>query len=287
MIRDANCYPSRSRRQVLVWFAAGTIMFVAVTLDTPRLKLLPPQGTELDSKVISYSLFGNDPRYIDGALANVRLSKLIFADWTMRVYHDSTVPTVVLNELSSQGAQLFDMSHSHLSKMMWRFLPASDPNVKWMCSRDIDSRLSLREKSAVDAWMSSQKLFHVMRDHPSHSAFAISGGMWCCKQGAFNNMSSELERIRHSDEYLHDMEFLNAVVWPVAKRSALQHDSFSCRQFGAEPFPTPRVGMEHVGSVYLNGMMRAEDVDLLRNAIKAGDDKECLPTLDMRKWSGF
>lgn len=277
-IKNANRYQLRSRYHVLVWFATGVTLLMSVTFRVSRLKLTQPEGVDQDLQVISYSLFGDNPRYIDGALANIRLSSLVFAGWTMRVYHDSTVPDVVLNELSSHGAQLFDMSHSHLSKMTWRFLPASDPSVKRMCSRDIDSRLSARERCAVDAWISSKKLFHVMRDHPSHSAFALSGGMWCCKKGAFDNMSAELERFQKSDEYLHDMAFLNGVVWPVAQKSVLQHDSFSCRKFGAEPFPTPRVGTEHVGSVYVNGMMRTEDVDLLRKAINAGGEKECSPT---------
>ena len=268
------------RRHTLVWLITGITVFVTAALRVPMAS--QPTGTYQHLQVISYSLFGEDPRYIDGALANVRLYKKVFAGWTMRVYHDSTVPTPVLSELSLHGAQLFDMSRSHLSRMTWRFLPASDPSVKRMCSRDIDSRLSSREKAAVDAWISSGKLFHVMRDHPSHSAFAMSGGMWCSSQGAFVNMSLELEKLQQSDEYLHDMEFLNRVIWPVAQKSVLQHDSFSCRQFGAVPFPTVRVGMEHVGSVYMNGMMRAEDVDVLRRAINAGEEKKCLPTLRSR-----
>ena len=271
------------RRHVLARLFAGVFLAAAFCVHEATLST----GICQNLQVISYSLFGEDPRYIDGALANVRLIKKVFAGWTMRVYHDSTVPTLVLGELSSHGAQLFDMSYSQLSRMTWRFLPASDPGVKRMCSRDIDSRLSSRERAAVDAWISSGKLFHVMRDHPSHSAFAMSGGMWCSSQGAFGNMSLELEKSQLSNKYLQDMQFLDRVIWPVAQKSVLQHDSFSCRQFGAAPFPTVRVGMEHVGSVNMNGTMRTEDVDILRKAINAGEEKKCSPTPYSRFWAHF
>jgi hypothetical protein len=69
-------------------------------------------------------------------------------------------------------------NNSITNKMSWRFLVASDPNIERYVIRDIDSRISRREKLAVDEWIASGKQFHVMRDHPSHSNNAMSGGMW-------------------------------------------------------------------------------------------------------------
>ena len=72
------------------------------------------------------------------------------------------------------------------------------------------------------------------------------------------------------------MNFLNSYVWPIAQSSVLQHDSFSCRNYSADVFPVPRVGMEHVGSVFLGGEMREADVILLREAIQRNDGVECM-----------
>lgn len=226
-------------------------------------------------RVISYSLYGDDARYIEGALANALLYKHIYAGWEMRVYHDSTVPIDVLIRLREQDVELVDMSLSKLNKMTWRFLVASDSNLERACVRDIDSRLSLREKAAVEEWLATDKAFHVMRDHPSHSKFALSGGMWCCTSRAFSQMEDLLNRISVSDEYLRDMDFLNTAVWPVAKTSVLQHDAFSCKKFGGKPFPTARRDFEHVGSVFINGTMRVEDVVILAKAIEAGEENLC------------
>ena len=43
------------------------------------------------------------------------------------------------------------------------------------------------------------------------------------------------------------------------------HDSFSCDLLQTRPFPTPRQGAEHVGSVYEDGAVRQVDVKFLCN----------------------
>ena len=210
--------------------------------------------------IISYSLYGSNPRYTDGALANAKLIQKIYPQWIMRVYYDKTVPGIIIRQLESDGVQLVDMSGSTMNKMSWRFLAAKD--AERFCARDIDSRLSKREALAVQEWIDSGKQFHVMRDHPSHSKYPISGGMWCST--TISNIENLLTNVKNQ-AYLQDMNFLNKVIWPMAKKSLLQHDSFSCDKFGGgKPFPTPRVGWEHVGSVYIDGKMRQKDVDILK-----------------------
>lgn len=220
------------------------------------------QSTPLAKQVISYSLYGLNPRYIDGALENAKLMKNFYPEWTMRVYYDDTVPHNTIEQLRQVDVQLVDMTGSRMNKMSWRFLPAKDSER--FCARDIDSRLSKRESAAVKEWIESGKQFHVMRDHPSHSKYAMSGGMWCST--TIPNIETLLTDV-NNQAYLQDMNFLNKVIWPMAQKSLLQHDSFSCDKFGGgKPFPTLRIGWEHVGSVYINGKMRQGDVDILKRA---------------------
>jgi hypothetical protein len=230
-------------------------------------RVLKPAKNSTRSKILSYSLYGDDTRYIQGAIENAQLYKHVYPGWGMRVYYDSSVPKTVLQTLRAHGVELLNFTGSKLSKMTWRFLPLSELNVDIFCSRDIDSRLSLRERVAVYDWLSSGRKFHIMRDHPSHSSFAMSGGMWCAKSQAVPNMKSLLEQAMLSNDYLEDMDFLNNKIWPLASKDVLQHDSFSCDKFGAKPFPIPRVGLEHVGSVYIDGEMRQKDVELLKASV--------------------
>ena len=235
-------------------------------------------------KVIAYSLSGKRPRHVDGALANAKLIADFFPGWTMRVYHDRSVPEPVLEYLREHDAELVDMSNDPLkNQMVWRFLPAGEEEVDRFLSRDIDSRLSAREAAAVKEWMGSEQPFHVMRDHPSHSNFAVSAGMWGSVGGAVRHIREQMLGDRLTNDYLADMHFLNSQIWPVMSRAGVMvHDSFSCDRLQTRPFPTPRQGAEHVGSVYEDGAVRQVDVDILLDALAAGKH-ECA---DDTNWVG-
>ena len=115
-------------------------------------------------------------------------------------------------------------------------------------SRDLDSPLTKRERAAVDVWIASNKSFHSMRDHPMHNV-PMLGGMWAFRPSLDRNTSRLiLDKIYNRsfvEKYvgLGDQVFLNEHVWPIAKLSAISHDSFLCRHdYGnrPEPFPTQR-----------------------------------------------
>jgi hypothetical protein len=49
--------------------------------------------------------------------------------------------------------------------MLWRFRPAFEEDDTIVLVRDADSRLSRRERAAVEDWLASDFDFHIMRDH--------------------------------------------------------------------------------------------------------------------------
>lgn len=231
-------------------------------------------AVDAKKRVVSYSLYGANPRYTDGAVANADLAPSIYPGWEMWIYHDESVPDAVLSDLRTRSwVKLINMQNHPIIKnqMVWRFLVSSSSMAERYIIRDIDSRLSMREKEAVDEWIKSGARFHVMRDHPSHSRFAMSGGMWGGTMDAVPDMETRLtQRRKMNRDYLQDMNFLNDVIWPIAQKSVMQHDSFSCDKFGGgRPFPTRRIGWEHVGSVYIDGKMRQGDVNILKRAREA------------------
>ena len=223
-------------------------------------------------KLVVYSLYGDDARYTDGAYANTRLLSEFYPGWRLRVYYNRSTPAAVLDNLRNHSAELVDMSDDAIvNQMAWRFLPAADPSVGRFVSRDIDSRLAARERAAVREWELSGAPFHVIRDHPSHRRHNVSGGLWGAVGGAVPDMRARIERSALPDAYLKDMDFLNADVWPLMERAGvLQHDSVSCGSVRTRPFPAPRRGAEHVGSVYVGGALRALDVEILADFISNG-----------------
>ena len=218
-------------------------------------------------KVISFSLYGSDTRYTQNALINSKKAEEIFPDWDVVIYYDNTVPKNVIDFLSSKKhIEMINMeNHVIKNKMLWRFSILLDKTVDIYIIRDIDSHLSVREKYAVDEWIDSKKTFHVMRDHPSHCNFPMSGGMW---GGHYDSYLEEIFNKTYlnynENQYIYDMNLLNNEFWNYIKQDVFVHDSFQFKYYGeCKPFPQKRIGLEHVGSVILNGKIRECDGKIL------------------------
>ena len=183
----------------------------------------------------------------------------------MRVYHDSTVPGDVLSHLRLESVQLVNMDDSQIrNRMSWRFLPSGQSDLEAFAVRDIDSRISAREASAVQDWEASGLDFHVLRDHPSHANFRISGGMWGGKGGVISDINEKILANTANDNYLNDMNFLNTHIWPIMlEKGVKEHDANTCNK----SFPTRRDGLNHVGSVWIDGIRRKTDDDILHEAM--------------------
>lgn len=213
----------------------------------------PPLPTAT-KRVVAFSLYGSNPRYTSGAAENARRAAVFFPGWIARFYYDNSVPVPIVAELrAANNVELVNMTDSanvYANKRMWRFLVATDTTVARYTVRDIDSRLSARDRDAVALWELSGKSFHTMRDHPSHcsSSMAMLGGMW----GGTKLLPALSRGIQTTTSGFYDDQLLlHQVVWPFVQSDCLQIASFCCNLFGSSvPFPTPRHGLEFVGAVY-------------------------------------
>jgi FkbM family methyltransferase len=57
--------------------------------------------SNVGKRIIAYSLYGSNARYIDGAIANVELMPNIYPDWEIYIYYDKTVPSKTIDKLKS------------------------------------------------------------------------------------------------------------------------------------------------------------------------------------------
>ena len=188
-------------------------------------------------------------RYTVGALENGRLAKSVFPGWTVRMYHDETVPAEILSELRALDVELVKQNdiHGGIAGMFWRFLPASDPTVARYIVRDTDSRLSPRERHAVEEWIKSKKPIHSIRDHPNHDR-GLNGGMWGGTRDAVPDMDRLVRAWSSRGHYGADLDFLNQRVWPSVVAKSYSSDSYTCHKWpNSHPFPTRRNDdFEHV-----------------------------------------
>lgn len=209
--------------------------------------------------VISFGLYGDDKKYIIGAIRNVELAPTYFPGWEMRFYVDDTVPSDAIKRLKDVGGNIIirpdNMKDGASIGMFWRFLVSDDESVDRFIVRDSDSRLNARDRFAIEEWIQSDKSTHMARDHVYHS-YAMNGGSWGGTKGFLKGkkITSLIEEFMDKPDkigYGADIEFLMNKIWPIVSNDIMSHDAFYCVKYKGKPFPTKRDdNWQHVGQVF-------------------------------------
>jgi len=189
-------------------------------------------------KIISFSVWGSNPKYAEAAYQNLLLQPKIYPGWICRFYMDETVPSSLRTKLEEGGAEIVMMPKSDGNYgLFWRFEPLKDTTIERFIVRDSDSRLNIREAAAVKEWEESGKEFHIMRDHPQHGA-KICGGMWGATSEFINKIEKNYDSLliiflstltfnkifTQRGKYFNcDQPFLWSVVWPRIMNSHIAH----------------------------------------------------------------
>jgi protein O-GlcNAc transferase len=182
-------------------------------------------------KILSFSLYGNNPMYNIGAIKNAELHQDFYKDWEMRVYYNDSVPSETIKILELYGVKTIYLKENRgFMNSLWRFLPASEKEAEAFISRDLDSRISIRDEVATEEWLQSGKQFHIIRDHPIGHGWVMNAGMWGCRGGTINNISNliaeYLQKNPLEQEKSIDQRFLRDEIYPIAKNNLFLHDEY-------------------------------------------------------------
>lgn len=203
-------------------------------------------------KVISFCWYGKSEKYNTGLVENIKLHKLIYSDWVVRVYYTNDVDIDLLNSFNDVEKVFINNNLGRIYPMFCRFLPAADKSVDVFISRDLDSRINYREEEAVNEWLRSGKRLHIMRDHRHHSVRPIMGGMWGLK--GYFYIDKLINDYQDYNSRSADQKFLKAKVWPIFKNDYLAHDSYPTDLWGeSKRFPKHKkllLNGSYVGEVY-------------------------------------
>lgn len=230
-----------------------TLDFVRQAMDTAtnQLKTVAVAGTpQLKSRnVISFSLvYGGDGA--TGMLFNAMLARDIYPDWHVRVYVDSRLRDVehielwlLLGKLGAEVVWMETPQRQDSDGHLWRFLVADDPTCANFVVRDATARLSTRERFAVDEWLASKHVAHVMRDGAVQHPMPIEAGTWGGRgNGALGlNMARAIatwtsHAVPANATWQGDAtHFLYGQVWPLVARDTFIHDASGCE--GCHGFP--------------------------------------------------
>jgi len=233
---QALAHGRKSLEQKNLRFGAGPVL---ATISQPPPPFDPTQPAQ---NVISYVLWGQEPRYIAPLAENVRIRNHLFPAWTIRVYVDRSVPESVRQALQQAGAHVIvkeqPAGEPPARKLVWRYEVLADPGVKRFLVRDADSLLTIKERVAVDDWLRSGKHFHVMRDFRTHTDLVLAG-LWGGVGGILPAPARLWEHFkpwRLENDHV-DQDLLTVTVWPTLKQSCLIHDSVFTGCLGSVPFP--------------------------------------------------
>jgi len=203
-------------------------------------------------KLITYALWGDNPKYNIGAIKNCDLASIHYPDWISRFYVAKNTPEKTIKILESKkNTQVIEINEvGDWRFTIKRFIPFSEKDVEVFISRDCDSRISSREVTAVNIWLNSNKKFHIMRDHPFHGNFPILAGMFGAKNGIITDIEEKMkEYIKKNikETYHFDQIFLLNYIWPLIKNDNLTHDEFFSSN---NRFPSIRINNEFVGESF-------------------------------------
>jgi hypothetical protein len=179
-------------------------------------------------KLITFSLFGDNPLYCEGAVENARLAKEIYPDWVARFYVAEDTPEEYTWRLKDYDAEVYlRRRYSAYDALNWRFLPFMDDTVDVWISRDCDSRLSWRERRAVDEWLTTDKPVHLMRDSHNHS-YTIMAGMFGVNNTLYHQRYGKLNLdVQHQNNREDDQTILQRYVWPMIVQDHVCHDHWN------------------------------------------------------------
>jgi hypothetical protein len=165
-------------------------------------------------KYFTFSIWGDNPKYLQGAIRNAELAEQIFPDWKCVFYYDSSVPKETLDKLSLFKNSIIKEVTDNSFGAFWRFeMMFNNPGV--ILSRDTDSRLSLREKELIDNWLETEYNYMIIRDHDAHYEFPILAGMWGKKNILMDNsLKDAMQEYVSIKQYLVDQFYLRDKVWP-------------------------------------------------------------------------
>jgi hypothetical protein len=207
--------------------------------------------------------------YWIGAVRNIEQVRNYFPGWICRFYIDNSCDEKLIKTIKGDNVEVVLVdSKDSFHGMFWRFWASEEEDTDVFLSRDCDSRFSDREVAAIKEWLSSNKDFHIMRDHPYHGV-PILGGMWGCRNGLMKEigLSKLIEQWGKYERKGIDQEFLGKFVYPLVKDKALEHCEFNLN-FGGEltPFPVKRENFEFVGDIFdENDVRHHEHWQILKN----------------------
>lgn len=229
------------------------------------------------SRVFSFTLFGSDNKYCKGLLRNIEIIQEKFPTFETWVYIGNDVPPEILTSLNlSEKVRCFYTNEIGMVNKFYRFFAIDDPSVEVMFVRDVDSRIHARDISTIHDFLQSDKLFHIVRDHPNHF-HKILAGCFALRKGLMASSLFEVfQDYRKRNEvttFWNDQEFLAKTFYPYVLPVSMIHDDlqeFEEDEYKIQIKSPIGDGLDFIGQVYefdSNGKEYPKFTDFLEGGV--------------------
>lgn len=117
-----------------------------------------------NDKIFTVSIYGNNPKYINGLRRLITNSIDSSLDWTLRVYcHDQADPNLIQELINNPKIETYIVDDpivvpGNSAGMFWRFMPLSEDITFMTLDVDEDNRM-LKDPEALTKWLKSNKGF--------------------------------------------------------------------------------------------------------------------------------
>ena len=93
-------------------------------------------------RVLSFSLYGTEKKYINGAIENAKLAKIYYVGWVVVIHVSAHIDEDVLCKLREHNVEIVVMDYpENATAMLWRWLPFLDM-ANEMRSHSNETRIS-------------------------------------------------------------------------------------------------------------------------------------------------
>lgn len=175
--------------------------------------------------VFSFTLYGSNPKYVRGMIDNVNLINQKFPTWYTYIYYFDIPQWAYKFLRSSLNVKMIPAEFHDIRARMERYYPIDEPGVAVMIVRDSDSRIHERDEWCIHRFLESDKVLHMIRDHPHHN-WKIMSGLWGLKKVGvpFSFRGTVHAYIgSHKIIWCSDMDFLGDTVYPLLVNGSLVH----------------------------------------------------------------
>lgn len=183
--------------------------------------------------IITFSLWGNDPKYLIGAIKNALLLDSIYPNFRGLFFIDANIDKKIINRIANIKNIDVIISNTDIHGKhgaFWRFFPLFQQQYNGVpiLFRDVDSRLTIREYTETVKWLNSGKICHSIKDHPNDYQFTLMAGMWSIIGGKIELDYTSMLQWAKDLTYLTDQIYLANEVYPKIANSlylSSMHDS--------------------------------------------------------------